>query len=279
MRAGVSCLRIGTSSGFLLKQNLWVPHTTKDACLAMRLAACNESHAGWRMWWHTACCQLPEMTSCQHTWPRRHTITALWYADRLREGKYFLPKVPRFTSKHCCFASSLLEGVPFPDRIKQTLCFIYTFTNNVLSRAPQPFWRYCHQIPQFLIHPVKRHDRQTDFRTGYTEWAMCYWIEQRDSLKSARYMPDFNEIWIKSPLESSKCTDPTLWRSVFFRIQYVHRPLDGLPQQVPILYDVTVPQNMDTLIDGDRRVVVQPGTDVHVTAVFHVDIRRGPTKL
>jgi len=58
----------------------------------------------------------------------------------------------------------------------------------------------------------------------------------------------------------------------------MHRPPDGLPQQVAIL-NVTVPQYMDTLIDSDRRVVVQPGTDVHVTAVFYVDIRRGPTKL
>jgi hypothetical protein len=59
----------------------------------------------------------------------------------------------------------------------------------------------------------------------------------------------------------------------------MHRPPDGFPHQAATLYDVIVPQYMDTLIDGDRRVVVQPGTDVHVTAVFHVDIRRGPTKL
>jgi hypothetical protein len=59
----------------------------------------------------------------------------------------------------------------------------------------------------------------------------------------------------------------------------MRRPPDGLPQKAAILYDVIVPQYMDTLIDGDWRVVVQPGTDVHVTAVFHVDIRRGPTKL
>jgi len=48
------------------------------------------------------------------------------------------------------------------------LCFIYTFTNTVLSRAPQPFGRYCHQIPQSVIHPVKRHetDRQTSEQQG-----------------------------------------------------------------------------------------------------------------
>jgi hypothetical protein len=98
-------------------------------------------------------------------------------------------------------------------------------------------------------------------------------------MKSAWYVPYFSEIWIKSPLGSRACTSPTLRRSGFFSIQYVHRPPDGLPQQAAILYDVIVPQYMYTLIDGDRSVVVQPGTDVHVTAVFHVDIRGGPTEL
>ena len=81
-------------------------------------------------------------------------------------GKYFLPKLPLFTKKHCCFESCLLVGVLFPDRIRHSVSYNYTLTNTVLSRAPQPFGRYCHQIPQSLNHPVKRHNRQTSEQLG-----------------------------------------------------------------------------------------------------------------
>jgi hypothetical protein len=92
-------------------------------------------------------------------------MTAIWFADQLREGKNLLPKVPRITTKHC-FESSPLLRMLFPDRVKQTLCFVYTLTNTVFSRAPQPFGRYCHQISHSFIHLVKRHDRQTSEQQG-----------------------------------------------------------------------------------------------------------------